>query len=177
MQEVFYQTDEITLVSKIHDIPWAWLLLLPVLGGLSVGLIFHYSSGEDRNGSISDVIEGATLNNGRVSLKFGLVSTLVSLVTLTTGGSTGREGPVVHLAAVTSTWISNFMNVKDISARDLLGCAVAAAVSASYNAPIAGTLFALEVILRHFAIHAFAPIAIASVAGTIIGRFFLWKYD
>ena len=138
-------------------------------GGLSVGLILHYFSVEDRNGSVSDVIEGATLNNGRVSLKFGLVSTLVSLVTLTTGGSTGREGPVVHLVAVTSTWISNFMNVEDISARDLLGCAVAAAVSASFNAPIAGTLFALEVILRHFAIHAFAPIAIASVAGTIIG--------
>ena len=96
----------------------------------------------------------------------------MSLVTLTTGGSTGREGPVVHLAAVISTWISNFMNAEDISARDLLGCAVAAAVSASFNAPIAGTLFALEVILRHFAIHAFAPIAIASVAGTIIGRFF-----
>ena len=172
LQEVFYQTDEITLVSKIHYIPWAWLLLLPVLGGLSVGLILHYFLGEDRNGSVSDVIEGATLNNGRVSLKFGLVSTLVSLVTLTTGGSTGREGPVVHLAAVISTWISNFMNVEDISARDLLGCAVAAAVSASFNAPIAGTLFALEVILRHFAIHAFAPIAIASVAGTIIGRFF-----
>ena len=105
-------------------------------------------------------------------MKFGLVSTLVSLLTLTTGGSTGREGPVVHLAAVISTWISNFMNAENISARDLLGCAVAAAVSASFNAPIAGTLFALEAILRHFAIHAFAPIAIASVAGTIIGRFF-----
>ena len=78
----------------------------------------------------------------------------------------------IILAAVISTWISNFMNVENISARDLLGCAVAAAVSASFNAPIAGTLFALEVILRHFAIHAFAPIAIASVAGPIIGRFF-----
>ena len=79
---------------------------------------------------------------------------------------------MVHVTAVISTWISNFMNAEDISARDLLGCAVAAAVSASLNAPIAGTLFALEVILRHFVIHAFAPIAIASVAGTIIGRFF-----
>ncbi len=62
LQEVFYQTDEITLVSKIHDIPWAWLLLLPVLGGLSVGLILHFFSGENRNGSVSDVIEGATIN-------------------------------------------------------------------------------------------------------------------
>ena len=172
LQEIFYQSDEITLLLKAHNIPWVWVLLIPVSGGLAVGLIIYFFSEQDRNGSVSDVIEGATLNNGRVSLKFGLVSTFVSLVTLTTGGSTGREGPVVHLAAVISTWISNLMNAEDISSRDLLGCAVAAAVSASFNAPIAGTLFALEVILRHFAIHAFAPIAIASVAGTIIGRFF-----
>ena len=86
LQEVFYQTDEITLVSNIHGIPWVWLLLLLVLGGLGLGLIRYYFSVEDRNGSVTDVIEGATLNNGRVSLQFGLVSTLVSLVTLTTGG-------------------------------------------------------------------------------------------
>jgi CIC family chloride channel protein len=77
---------------------------------------------------------------------------------------------VVHLAAVISTWVSNRLAADGITGRDLLGCAVAAAVSASFNAPIAGALFALEVVLRHFAVHAFAPIVIASVAGTVINR-------
>ncbi len=76
----------------------------------------------------------------------------------------------MHLAAVISTWVSNRLAADGITGRDLLGCAVAAAVSASFNAPIAGALFALEVVLRHFAVHAFAPIVIASVAGTVINR-------
>jgi len=96
--------------------------------------------------------------------------TLASLITLSSGGSSGREGPVVHLAAVISTWISARLHANGITGRDLLGCAVAGAVSASFNAPIAGALFALEVVLRHFAVHAFAPIAIAAVAGTVINR-------
>jgi CIC family chloride channel protein len=175
LQEVFYQTDELSLQTNAHDISWIWIIILPTLGGLSIGLIYYFCSNKDRNGSVSDVIEGAALRNGRVSRRFGLISTAVSLITLTTGGSTGREGPVVHLGAVISTWVSDLIKVEGISARNLLGCAVAAAVSASFNAPIAGAIFALEVVLRHFAIHAFAPIAIASVVGTIIGRFFLWE--
>jgi len=76
----------------------------------------------------------------------------------------------VHMAGVISTWVSNRIHADGITGRDLLGCAVAAAVSASFNSPIAGALFALEVVLRHFAVHAFAPIVIASVAGTVINR-------
>ena len=171
-QELFYQADEQSLVSNIHTTHWMWFLIIPVVGSLTVGLVLYFFCDEDRNGSVADVIEGAALNNGRVDLKFGATSTIVSLITLTTGGSTGREGPVVHLAGIISTYISNLTNAQGISARDLLGCAVAAAVSASFNAPIAGALFALEVVLRHFAIHAFAPIAISSVAGTIVGRLF-----
>jgi chloride channel protein, CIC family len=74
------------------------------------------------------------------------------------------------MAAVLSTWVSNWIKADGITGRDLLGCAVPAAVSASFNAPISGALFALEVILRHFAVHAFAPIVFASVAGTVINR-------
>ncbi|MGR3662460.1 MAG: chloride channel protein, partial [Paracoccaceae bacterium] len=120
--------------------------------------------------SVADVIEGAALNEGRVNRRAGLASALASLITLSSGGSTGREGPVVHLAGVISSWVSDRIHADGITGRDLLGCAVAAAVSASFNAPIAGTLFALEVVLRHFAVRAFAPIVIASAAGTVISR-------
>ena len=76
----------------------------------------------------------------------------------------------MHLAAVLSTRVADRIHASGVTGRDLLGCAVAAAVSASFNAPIAGAIFAMEVVLRHYALHAFAPIAIASIMGTLVNR-------
>lgn len=166
-----YGTDNVNrLHSFAETLPWIWVLIIPTLGGLAVGLILHFFTDDGRVRSVSDVIEGAALYQGRVEGRAGVASALASLITLGTGGSTGREGPVVHLASLISSWVSNRIHASGMTGRDLMGCAVAAAVSASFNAPIAGALFALEVVLRHFAVHAFAPIVIASVAGTVINR-------
>ncbi|GKY87106.1 chloride channel protein [Sinisalibacter aestuarii] len=171
LQSTFYNTDNVALLhSHARTLPWYWLLLIPVIGGLVVGVVLNWFTPDGRVRAVADVIEGAALHDGRVEKRAGLASALASLITLSTGGSSGREGPVVHLAAVISSWVSARINANGITARDLMGCAVAAAVSASFNAPIAGTLFALEVVLRHFAVRAFAPIAIAAVAGTVINR-------
>ena len=171
LQRALYGTeDPRSLSSFAETLPWYMIVLIPVLGGLIVGLILDRFTSDNRAKSVADVIEGAALNEGRVETREGMASAAASLITLSTGGSTGREGPVVHLAAVISSWVSNRIQADGITGRDLLGCAVAAAVSASFNAPIAGALFALEVVLRHFAVHAFAPIVIASVAGTVISR-------
>lgn len=171
LQTTLYGVDDVTqLHTFAESLPWYWILLIPMMGGLAVGIILHHFTPDGRVRSVSDVIEGAALNDGRVEKKAGIASALSSMITLGTGGSTGREGPVVHIAAMISSWVSNFIRADGITGRDLLGCAVAAAVSASFNAPIAGALFALEVVLRHFAVHAFAPIVIASAAGTVINR-------
>ncbi len=171
LQAVFYGTEDVRLLATFaQTLPWYWILLIPVLGGLAVGVILTRFTPDGRVRSVSDVIEGAALREGRVEKRAGLASALASVVTLSSGGSSGREGPVVHLAAVISAWVSARINADGITGRDLLGCAVAAGVSASFNAPIAGALFALEVVLRHFAVHAFAPIVIASVAGTVVSR-------
>ncbi len=162
--------DASHLHSFAQNLPWYWVLFLPIAGGLAVGLILHRFTPDGRVRTVSDVIEGAALYEGRVEQREGVASALASLITLSSGGSSGREGPVVHIAAVISSWVSDKIHADGITGRDLLGCAVAAAVSASFNAPIAGALFALEVVLRHFAVHAFAPIVIASVAGTVINR-------
>ena len=170
-QAWLYQTEDITrLHSGVAQLAWWWILLIPMAGGLAVGLILDRFTNDGRVRSVADVIEGAALYEGRVERRKGAASALASFITLSSGGSTGREGPVVHLAAMISTWVSRMFRADGITGRDLLGCAVAAAVSASFNAPIAGALFALEVVLRHFAVHAFAPIVIASVAGTVINR-------
>jgi CIC family chloride channel protein len=171
LQSIAYGVDDVrTLHSFAQTLPWYWIWIIPILGGLVVGLILHFFTPDGRARSVAEVIEGSALAEGRVEKKAGIASAFASLITLGTGGSTGREGPVVHLAAVISTWVSDRIHADGITGRDLLGCAVAAAVSASFNAPIAGALFALEVVLRHFAVHAFAPIVIASAAGTVISR-------
>jgi CIC family chloride channel protein len=171
LQTYLYGTEDVRLLhSFAESLPWYLILIIPICGGLVVGLILHHFTHDGRVRSVADVIEGAAMNNGRVEVRAGLASAAASMITLGTGGSTGREGPVVHLAGVISTWVSRRILADGITGRDLLGCAVAAAVSASFNAPIAGALFALEVVLRHFAVHAFAPIVIASAAGTVINR-------
>ncbi|WP_299023868.1 chloride channel protein [uncultured Sulfitobacter sp.] len=171
LQQTLYGTDDVQyLHSFITGLDWYWIVLIPTVGGLVTGIILHYFTPDARARSVADVIVGSALHDGRVETRAGLASAVASMVTLGTGGSSGREGPVVHLAAVISTWVNRRINADGITGRDLLGCAVAAAVSASFNAPIAGALFALEVVLRHFAVHAFAPIVIASAAGTVINR-------
>ncbi len=167
---VYGAEDANYLHSLAADLPWYWLVLIAASGGLIVGIILDRFTPDGRVRSVADVIEGAAMQNGRLEIRAGLASALASFITLSTGGSSGREGPVVHLAGVISSWVSEKIRADGITGRDLLGCAVAAAVSASFNAPIAGALFALEVVLRHFAVHAFAPIVIASVAGTVINR-------
>jgi len=168
--QLYGVTDVRLLHSFAESLPWYLILVIPIGGGLVVGLILHFFTPDGRVRSVADVIEGAALDNGRVEQRAGLASAVASLITLGSGGSSGREGPVVHLAAVISSRVSDWIKADGITGRDLLGCAVAAAVSASFNAPIAGAIFALEVVLRHFAMHAFAPIVIASAAGTVINR-------
>ncbi len=174
LQSLVYGSDDVRHIrDHAAGLPWYWIVLIPICGGLVVGFILNAFTDDGRVRSVADVIEGSALHNGRVEKRAGLASACASLITLSTGGSTGREGPVVHLAAVISSWVSGLIKADGITGRDLLGCAVAAAVSASFNAPIAGALFALEVVLRHFAVHAFAPIVIAAVAGTVISR---WQF-
>jgi len=174
LQAFLYGVDDVSrLKSFAAELDWYLVFTLPVAGGLGVGLILHFFTPDARVRVVADVIEGAALKQGRIEQKEGLASAAASFITLSTGGSSGREGPVVHLAAVLASRVSNWIRADGVTGRDLLGCAVAAAVSASFNAPIAGALFALEVVLRHFAVHAFAPIVIASVTGTVVSRLLL----
>ncbi len=171
LQVLLYGVDDPRrLYTFAEALAWYWILVIPIIGGLAVGIILNRFTPDGKVRAVADVISGAALDNGRVEIRAGIASAAASLITLGAGGSSGREGPVVHLAGVIATWISVRINANGVTGRDLLGCAVAAAVSASFNAPIAGALFAMEVVLRRFTVNGFAPIAIASVAGTVINR-------
>lgn len=170
LQTLVYGADDIMLHSVAARLPWYTVLLAPILGGLAVGLLMRVVTRDARPRGVADVIEGAALRQGRVGKRIGMASALAALITLSTGGSSGREGPAIHIGAVMASWLSTRLGAPGITGRDILGCAVAAAVSASFNAPIAGAIFALEVVLRHYALHSFGPIVIASVAAAIVSR-------
>ena len=100
------------------------------------------------------------------------IARLVTIVSLGAGASAGREGPIVHLGASLARSLGRKLTIPAAAQRVLLACGVASAVSASFNAPIAGVLFAHEVILGHYAVSAFVPIALASAVGTTFSRLF-----
>ena len=149
----------------------AWqIIAVPTIGGLFIGLFIHFFMPGGRPRGVADVMEGISLHSGRMDIRSTLGAAVVSAASIGVGGSVGREGPVVHLGAGLSSWISRRLGVSRTITINLLGCGAAAAISASFNAPIAGTIFALEVIIGHYALSALAPIALASVTGTIISR-------
>lgn len=148
--------------------PWQ-LIAVPTFGGLVIGLFVHFIMPERRPG-VADVIEAVALRSGRIGVRAGLGAALVSAASIGVGGSVGREGPVVHLGAALSSWLGHAFGFGRSLIVTLLGCGVAAAIAASFNAPIAGVFFALEVVIGHYALTAFAPIGLASVTGTLISR-------
>lgn len=172
IQTLFYGESGVKLTSVVEELPWFTVVGIPIFGGLLIGIILHFFTKDGRARSMGHVIEGAALYDGRVEGRAGLASSVASVITLSMGGSTGREGPVVLLGSLISSKVSRWINADGITGRNLMGCAVAAAVSASFNAPLAGALFALEVVLRHYAVQALAPILIASVAGTVVSRLY-----
>lgn len=173
LQTWFYGASDEIIHSVAAVLPWYLVLSIPVAGGLVVGLILTAATRDARARGVDAVIEAAALRSGRVDRRIGIASSLAALVTLSTGGSTGREGPAIHIGAVLASWVSEKLKAPPVTARDILGCAAAAAVSASFNAPLAGALFALEVVLRHYALHAFGPIVIASVSAAVVSRIHL----
>ena len=172
LERFFYGEDSRSLASHAANLDWWILISIPTVGGLIVGLILHRFTPDGRGRTVGHVIEGAAINEGRVEGRAGLASTVASLLTLSMGGSSGREGPAIHIGALISSKLAKILNADGITGRDLLGCTVAAAVAASFNAPLAGAVFALEVVLRHYAVHALAPIMISAVAGSAVSRLY-----
>ncbi len=152
------------------EMAWWHSLLVPAGGGLAIGLFVHYFMPNRRPLGVADVIEASAFRGGRMALRDGLKAAVVSAASIGVGASVGREGPVVHLGASLGGWLATRLHLGRGLSRSLLGCGVAAAVAASFNAPIAGSIFALEVVVGHYALSAFAPIVIASVTGAIVSR-------
>lgn len=164
------------VASTAATLPFWIIILAPAAGGLVVGLFLQFAMPSKRAEGVADVIEARALRGAQIPLTNALGSAFVSAVSLGAGASAGREGPAVHLGAGLASLLGRFFDFSPATARAMMGCGVAAAVSASFNAPIAGALFALEVVLGHYALRAFIPIVISSVCATLITRLFFGDF-
>jgi len=153
----------------------------PVIGGFAVSGLLYLAHrygwlAKGRAEGVADVIEARAVAGGRVSTRAGLASAAVAAVSIGAGASAGREGPAAHLGATIASLLDRHMGFDAKQRRTLLGCGAAAAVSASFNAPVAGVLFALEVVLGNYALSVFGPIAAASVAAAVVARIHLGDF-
>lgn len=160
-------------LAKLKDVHSLVILLTPVVGGLIVGLLLQFVLKIHRAGSVADVMEARHVSGRKLSFREGLWSAVVTIISLGSGASAGREGPVIHLGGSFASSLASKMKLPEKSSRTLLAAGAASAVSASFNAPIAGVLFAHEVILGHYSMRSFVPIVLSSVSGTVISR--LWS--
>ena len=152
----------------------ARLLLLatvcvPAAGGLIVGLL-HRCIPERRSHGPPDVIRSVQGLDGRIPARSGFLSALASVVSLGAGASVGQYGPLVHLGATLGSLVARIDRHSRWMATVGVGCGVAAAISVAFNAPIAGIVFAHEVILRHYSLRAFAPITVAATIGYVVAN-------
>lgn len=163
-------------LENLHTIaaglPWWQLLLGPAAGGLVVGVFIDRLLLQRRPHGVVDVIQAAALRGGYISSRNGAAAAVASAASLGCGASVGPEGPVVHLGATLGSWIARLARIPQARVRRLLGCGVAAGIAASFNAPIAGAVFAIEVVVGKYTLHTFAPIAISTVVGTSISQLY-----
>jgi len=170
VQLAFWGTQGERLWRVAEALPWWWRLLAPAAGGLLIGVVLRLIWRGERVPGVAQVIEATALQGARMPLRKGLLAAAVSAVSIGAGASVGREGPAVHLGATLAARIAAALRLSRPLSRTVLGCGAAAAVAASFNAPIAGALFAHEVVVGHYALSAFAPVVVASVTGTMVSR-------
>ena len=154
--------------EAFERLPAPVVFLLPVLGGLLLGVAFGRLAPERRSVGVTHVMERLARHQGHVPAANAWAQFLGGIVALATGQSAGREGPAIHLGAAASSLLGQRMRLPNNSIRTMVGCGTAAAISASFNTPLAGVIFAMEVVMMEYSVVSFIPVIIASVSATLV---------
>ncbi|MEJ2054828.1 MAG: chloride channel protein [Calditrichaceae bacterium] len=146
-------------------------ILIPAIGGLCVGLLTYYLSPEVKGHGIPGVMDAIANKGGFIRRRVAILTSITSGFTIGSGGSAGKEGPIVQIGSAIGSGIGQMFRVSQQRLKILVGCGAAAGLAAVFNAPIAGVVFAIEVILADFSLTVFTPIVISSVIATAISRY------
>jgi CIC family chloride channel protein len=174
-----------TLLFSGHDDPSAaghaahpllpalgsWFMVLaPVAGGLLYGPLIHWFAREARGHGVPEVMLAVAERCGRIAPRVAVIKSLASAICIGSGGSVGREGPIVQIGSALGSAVGQALRVSESRLRLLVAAGAAAGIAATFNAPIAGVIFALELILRDFEAQSFGVVVLASVVSSVIGR-------
>ena len=168
IQYFFYGDESEFVLETLKSTPYYKILIIPAIGGLIVGLtglIFKSAKGH----GVPDVIKAIVLNRP-ISPFVAVIKTFSSAITLGTGGSAGREGPIVQIGAAIGSGVGKVFKFSSQRMRTAIACGGAAGLAATFNAPIGGAMFSAEVLIGEFGIKTFSPIIISSVIATTVSR-------
>ena len=169
LQNQFWGSGQ-NLLDAAGDNPWPVRIIIPLVGGLLVGLIGWFFRVETRGGGITTIMQAASLKGGVISLRATVPRDWAAIVTISTGGSLGREGAMALLASAIGSYTGRRFKLTTQQLRVLVCASAAAALAAVYNAPIGGSLFALEILMGNFALEVLGPVVVVSVISTLVFR-------
>jgi len=155
------------------DLPWYGRLLMPAAGGLIAGSILLFGQKWSTAGKSADFMEAVVLGNGVIRVRATVVKSLSSLITISSGGSIGREGPMVQLASMLGSVVGRGAKLSPARLRLLVACGAAAGIACAYNAPLTGAFFVAEIVLGSIAMESIGPLIVASVVATVVASQFL----
>lgn len=156
--------------ESFEELPVPLRFALPIIGALLIGLILHFNAKENRALGVGHIIDRMQYHQSHLPFKNALIQFFGAAIAIISGNSVGREGPAIHLGATASSLLGQKLKLPNNTLRVLTSCGVAAAISASFNTPLAGVIFAMEVVLMEYTIAGFIPVIIASVSGAVVSR-------
>jgi CIC family chloride channel protein len=150
-----------------------YIIFIPAAGGLLVGLLVYYFAREAKGHGVPEVMEAVALRGGRIRPRVALVKILASSICIGSGGSVGREGPIVQIGSTTGSTLGQWLKLPEETVKVLVACGAAGGIAATFNAPIAGVLFALEIILGRVVTRRFGYVVISAVVADFLAQVFL----
>jgi chloride channel protein, CIC family len=156
------------IVAAARELPFWMRILVPVAGAVVAAAIVRLLARQTSAFGVADLMEVVSLRKLRVHPRTTIARCVSSAFVLATGGSVGREGPIVQLGAAFASQVAKLTRVEPRVQTILLGCGVSSGMAAAYNAPLGGAFFAMEVVLANFALEVFAPVMLASAVATLV---------
>ena len=148
----------------------AYVVIVPAIGGLIVGPLIYFFAREAKGHGVPEVMAAVALQGGRIRPVVAVIKSLASSITIGSGGSVGREGPIVQIGSALGSFLGQKLGLSDDRIRNLVACGAAGGIAATFNAPIAGVVFALEIILGEFSVRYFSSVVVSAVTASVIGR-------
>ncbi|GMQ95679.1 MAG: chloride channel protein [Gammaproteobacteria bacterium] len=156
--------------EHFEALSWPWRIGLPVIGGLAVGILMTSVSAATRRVGVDHVMERLAYHAGRLPWRNAVLQFVAATVAIVSGHSVGREGPSIHIGAASASLLGQWLHLPNNSIRILVACGTAAAIAASFNTPIAGVIFAMEVVMMEYTLVGFTPVILAAVSATSMTR-------